>query len=121
MRSTDMTSIQGFDHIALAVPDLDGFVNQMIGMGMAVVSRQEKFALLADPASGFKLELSVSSGEAQFRHLGFRAADVDTAYEQLVSAGMATVEKPHRRDFAKMRTAFLKEKNGVEVQLVKYD
>jgi len=116
-----MTHIQGFDHIAIAVPDLDRFVDQLLAMGMKVVARTDNYALLADATSGFKIELNASEGAAQFRHLGFRAGDVDAAYEELVRAGMATVEKPHRREFAKMRTAFLKERNGIEVQLVKYD
>ena len=116
-----MMNIQAFDHIAIAVPDLDAQVKRLVDMGMAIRSRSEKFALLADPSSGFKIELSVSEGAAQFRHLGFRTADVDAAYEELVKAGMASVEKPHRREMAKMRTAFLKESNGIEVQLVKYD
>jgi len=116
-----MPNVQAFDHIALAVPDLDAQVKRLVGMGMAVRHRSDGFALLADPAFGFKIELSVSTGQAQFRHLGFRAADVDAAYEELVKAGMAPLEKPHRSEMARMRTAFLKESNGIEVQLVKYD
>jgi hypothetical protein len=34
---------------------------------------------------------------------------------------MAEVEAPRRRDFARMRTSFLREANGLEFQLVKYD
>ena len=34
---------------------------------------------------------------------------------------MTSAEAPHRRDFARMYTAFLREENGLEVQLVKYD
>ncbi len=114
-------NIQGFDHIAIAVPDLDAQVKRLLDMGMVVRSRNNQYALLADPSSGFKIELNVTEGKASFRHLGFRAKDVDSAYEELLPAGMAPVEKPHRREMAKMRTAFLKEGNGLEIQLVKYD
>ena len=55
------------------------------------------------------------------RHLGFRADDVDTAHADLVAAGMESSKDPHRQDFARMYTSFLKQSGGVEVQLVKYD
>lgn len=116
-----MINIEAFDHIAIAVPDLDAQVKRLVDMGMVVRSRSDQYALLADASSGFKIELNLSEGEARFRHLGFRAPDVDSAYEELLKVGMAPVEKPHRREFAKMRTAFLKEGNGLEIQLVKYD
>ena len=118
-----MAEISGFDHVALAVPDLDQQVERFTTqMGMVVQSRSERYALLKDPTSGFKIELSPSAdGEAHFRHLGFRAGDVDAGHQALVRAGMASTEAPHRRDFARMYTAFLKDESGLEVQLVKYD
>jgi hypothetical protein len=42
-------------------------------------------------------------------------------HESLVKAGMESSEAPHRRDFARMYTSFLKQPGGLEVQLVKYD
>ena len=69
-----------------------------------------------------KFELGRSDdSEIHFRHLGFRADDVDSAHESLVEAGMDVGEAPHRRDFARMYTSFLKQPGGLEVQLVKYD
>jgi catechol 2,3-dioxygenase-like lactoylglutathione lyase family enzyme len=113
----------GIDHIALTVPDLDQQVDRLTSaFGMVVESRFEFFALLTDPASGLKIELSRSEdAEVHFRHLGFRADDVDRAHDSLVEAGMETNEAPHRRDFARMYTSFLKQPGGLEVQLVKYD
>lgn len=113
----------GIDHIALTVPDLDGQVDRLAGeFGMVVVSRSPAFALVADPASGLKLELGRSDdSEVHFRHLGFRAEDLDGTHASLVEAGMATAEAPHRRDFARMYTSFLRQPGGIEVQLVKYD
>jgi catechol 2,3-dioxygenase-like lactoylglutathione lyase family enzyme len=111
------------DHIALTVPDLDEQVDRLTSaFGMVVESRSERFALVADPASGLKIELSRSDdSQVHFRHLGFRAEDVDGAHESLVKAGMESSEAPHRRDFARMYTSFLKQRGGLEVQLVKYD
>jgi catechol 2,3-dioxygenase-like lactoylglutathione lyase family enzyme len=111
------------DHIALTVPDLDEQVERLTSaFGMTVQSRSDRYALVSDPASGFKIELSRSDdSEVHFRHLGFRTDDVDAAHETLTKAGMETSEAPHRRDFARMYTSFLKDPGGVEVQLVKYD
>jgi catechol 2,3-dioxygenase-like lactoylglutathione lyase family enzyme len=113
----------GIDHIALTVPNLDEQVDRLTSdFGMVVEARFEGFALIADPASGLKLELGRSDdSEVHFRHFGFRADDVDGAHDSLVKAGMETSEPPHRRDFARMYTSFLKQRGGLEVQLVKYD
>ena len=118
-----MKTTPAFDHFALTVPNLDEQVERLTGaFGMVLESRSEGFALVADPASGLKLELSRSGdGEVHFRHLGFRADDVDSAHETLVAAGMEGAEAPHRRDFARMYTSFLKQPGGLEIQLVKYD
>ena len=113
----------GIDHIALTVPDLDRQVDRLEGeFGMVVEGRTDLFALLTDPATGLKLELGRSEdADVHFRHLGFRADDVDGAHQHLVEAGMETSEAPHRRDFAAMYTSFLAQPGGVEVQLVRYD
>ena len=118
-----MAPISGFDHIAFAVPDLDAQVERFTTMmGMVVQSRSERFALVADPVSGFKIEISLSDDtNSRLRHLGFRCDDVDAGHEELVGAGMTSAEAPHRREFARMYTAFLREPSGLEVQLVKYD
>ena len=77
---------------------------------------------MSDPASGLRLDLSRSEDyEVHFRHFGFKADDLDATHEQLVSAGMESTEAPHRRDFARMYTSFLKQRGGLEVQLVDYD
>ena len=113
----------GLDHIALTVPDLDAQVDRLTSaFGFVVESRMEVFAVLSDPVSGLKVELGRSDdAEVHFRHLGFRADDVDGAHEQLVASGMASREAPHRRDFAGMYTSYLTEQGGLEVQLVTYD
>jgi hypothetical protein len=112
-----------FDHIALTVPNLDEQVERLTGdLGMDVQVRFEGFAVIVDPGSNLKLELSASDDdEVHVRHLGFRAADVDATHASLVAAGMETSAAPHRQDFAKMYASFLKQPGCVEVQLVKYD
>jgi catechol 2,3-dioxygenase-like lactoylglutathione lyase family enzyme len=113
----------GIDHIALTVPNLDEQVDRLTNaFGMIVEARTDFFAIVADPATGLKLELGRSDdSDVHFRHLGFRANDVDGAHESLVNSGMESSEAPHRRDFAAMYTSFLKQEGGLEVQLVRYD
>ena len=112
-----------FDHIALTVPDLDRQVDRLTtAFGMEAKIRSEFFALVIDPRSGFRFELSRSDdGAVHLRHLGFRADDVDAAHASLLAVGMDTSQAPHRQDFAGMYTSFLTDSGGVEVQLVKYD
>jgi catechol 2,3-dioxygenase-like lactoylglutathione lyase family enzyme len=113
----------GIDHIALTVPDLDAQVERLTTQfGLVVESRLDFFAVLADPVTGLKMELSRSEdADVHFRHLGFRADDVDGTHGELVTAGMETSEAPHRREFARMYTSFLAQPGGLEVQLVRYD
>jgi hypothetical protein len=113
----------GLDHNALTVPDLDEQVDRLTSaFGMVVETRFDGFALLVDPVSGVRFELGRSDDAAvHFRHLGFRADDVDDAHQSLVEAGMASTEAPHRRDFAGMYTAFLAQPGGLDIQLVHYD
>ena len=118
-----MTKPPILDHVALTTPNLDELVERLTeAFGMVVDSRSEHFALLSDPSSGLKLELGRSGdAEVHFRHFGFRTDDVDRAHAALVGAGMDVGQAPHRRDFARMYTSFLKQSDGLEVQLVKYD
>ena len=112
-----------FDHIALTVPDLDAQVDRLAtDFGLVLHQRSDLFALMSDPATGLKFELSRSEDtEVRFRHLGFRADDVDAAHDSLVAAGMEASRPPHRQEFARMYTSYLSQPGGLEVQLVKYD
>ena len=112
-----------FDHIAFTVPNLAQVVDRLTGtFGMVAEMRSEQFALVADPSTGLKFELGQSrDGGVHFRHLGFATDDVDGSHETLAADGMEVSEAPHRRDFARMYTSFLRQPGGVDVQLVKYD
>lgn len=120
---TNVTNQPVFDHVAFMVPDLDGQVERLEReFGMTVEARSERFAIVSDPTTGLKFELGKSAdAEIHFRHLGFRAGDVDGAHEALLAAGMETSAPPHRRDLARMYTSYLTQPGGLEVQLVKYD
>jgi len=118
-----MTTSPAFDHVALTVPDVEGLVDRLTtAFGMEAQIRSEHFAVVRDPGTDVKFELSRSDdGGVHLRHLGFRADDVDAAHATLVTAGMETTREPQRQDFASMYTSFLQQSEGVEIQLVKYD
>jgi len=118
-----MTATPVFDHIAVTVPDLGSQVDRLEkDFGMEVRMRSELFALVVDPVTGFRFELSRSEDDGiHLRHLGFRADDVDASHAALVAAGMGANAEPYRQDFAGMYTSYLSQPGGMEVQLVKYD
>ena len=118
-----MTTFPAFDHIALTVPDLANQVERLShDLGLEVRMRSEHFAVLVDPRTDVKLELSRSDDdEVHLRHLGFRTDDVDSAHASLVAAGMQTRAAPQRQDFAAMYTSYLTQAGGAEIQLVNYD
>jgi catechol 2,3-dioxygenase-like lactoylglutathione lyase family enzyme len=111
------------DHFALTVPDLDAQVARLTTeFGMVAERSMPGFAVIVDPVTGFRFELSSSADdEVHLRHLGFRTDDVDAAHASLVAAGMGVAQEPHRQDFAGMYTSYLAQPGGVEVQLVAYD
>jgi catechol 2,3-dioxygenase-like lactoylglutathione lyase family enzyme len=113
----------GIDHIAMNVPDLDAQLDRLVAdFGLVLEHRFGDFALVVDPSTGLKLELGRSDDDQiHFRHFGFRTNDVDGAHRQLLDAGMATSEPPHRRDFAAMYTSFLHQQGCADIQLVTYD
>src|SRR3954451_7949622 len=112
-----------FDHIALTVPNLDDQVDRLLNdLGMVVRSRMPFFAVVVDPATDIKFELSASDdGEVHVRHLGFRTDDVDAAHAALQAAGMESRVGPERNEFAAMYNSYLTQPGAVEVQLVSYD
>jgi len=117
------TALAALDHIALTVPNLDDQVDRLTNaFGMVVRVRMPGFAVVVDPITDFKMELSASDdGDVHVRHFGFRADDVDAAHASLVAAGMATSAPPHRQEMAGMYQSSLTAPGIVEVQLVKYD
>ena len=116
-----MKNVGRMDHIAFAVPSVRDQVERFVAMGLQVEFQNEGYALVADPASGFKIELNQEPGDARFRHIGFLSDDVDAGHGELLADGVLSTEAPHRREFARIRTAFLKDTNGLEYQLVDYD
>src|SRR5688572_18269927 len=101
----------------MTVPNLEEQIALLTDvLGMAVQQRTDGFAVVVDPASAFKLELSESDdGGVHVRHLGFRADDVDAEHATLVSSGLSTRVAPHRQDFSGMYTSYLTNPDVVEV------
>ncbi len=105
------------DHISLAVPNVPAqvdFFTQV--MGMTELMRSDEFGLVAEPQSGFRIEIARSDGpETKFLHIGFQVDSVDEAYEQLTESGLETVHAPHKR--FRNRTAFVRDAAGLEIQV----
>lgn len=118
-----MTAPPTFDHIALTVPNLHEQVERLTtDFGMEAQFRTDQFAVVVDPGSGITFELSGSDDDqVHVRHLGFRADDLDGTHARLAAGGMEPTGPPHRQDYARMYTSYLRQPGGVEVQLVKYD
>ena len=109
------------DHLSLAVPDVTAQVDFFSEvMGMNVLMRTDNFGLVAEPQSGFRIEIARAEGaETKFLHIGFQVGNADEAYEQLTEAGLKTVHAPHKR-FAN-RTAFVRDAAGLEIQVSSQD
>ena len=101
-----------FDHLALTVPNLGAHVELLTGaFGMSTQFRSEHFALVVDPGSGFKLELSASDDhEVHLRHLGSPCrSDIDTAPRALSQREWRPRRYRIGADFARMYTSFLRQ------------
>jgi hypothetical protein len=115
-----------FDHVAIEVPDLDGFIDSMTSSGLMRLLRRgtrtgsgQRLAMLVDE-QGQKVELIEGAG-VRFLHLAFQVADVAAAHAALVDAGAAPVRAPQRIEAAGALSSMVQAVGGVEVQLVRYD
>jgi len=78
--------------------------------------------MLADPKSGFKIELvEAPDTEEKLTHVAFRVDDVPAAHEELLAQGLTSIRGPHHLDAAKADTALLKDASGFNLQIVKYE
>ncbi|MFI5265816.1 MAG: VOC family protein [Chloroflexota bacterium] len=124
-----MAAIDRIDHFALAVSDFDERIDFFTNtMGMTVRRHGKHFAsggrivMLADPKSGFKIELVERPGkDTELTHVAFRVEDVPAAHEQLLAEGLQSIRGPHHLDAAKADTALLKDASGMEIQIVRYE
>ena len=119
--------IQGLDHIALGVSNLDeriDFFTDTLGMQLKRlgkhVSTGGRMAFLAD-ASGFKIELiETDSDQPAILHLAYRTDNVEVEHARLVSAGYRSIRGPHELPAARAMTALLEDPFRLQVQIVTY-
>lgn len=120
--------IQGLDHIALGVLDIDeriAFFTQVLGLELRRIgtrhSTGSRIAMLADPVSGFKIELIETSADEQgLLHLAARVEDVESAYQELQAKGLRSVRGPHELAAAKAETALLEDASSLGIQIIRY-
>jgi len=116
------------DHFALAVADLDeriAFFTSHMGMALRRMGKENstgnRIAMLADPSSGFKLELIESADRSGLQHIARRVEDVQGTYDQMVAAGLKPLREPHRIGAAKAESALVEDPSGLKVQIIHYD
>jgi catechol 2,3-dioxygenase-like lactoylglutathione lyase family enzyme len=116
------------DHFALAVADLDeriAFFTSHMGMALRRMGKENstgnRIAMLADPNSGFKLELIESPDRSGLQHIARRVEDVQGVYDQMVAAGLKPLREPHRIGAAKAESALVEDPSGLKVQIIRYD
>ena len=116
------------DHFALAVADLDEritFFTSHMGMALRRMGKENstgnRIAMLADPNSGFKLELIESADRSGLQHIARRVEDVQGTYDQMVAAGLKPLREPHRIGAAKAESALVEDPSGLKVQIIHYD
>ena len=109
------------DHISLAVPDVTKQVDFFADvMGMTVHRRSDQFGLVSDPQSGFRIELSKADGAETSPAHGLSGRRRRSCLHALLSLEYPR-PRAHRRERANIRTAFVKDAAGLEIQLSKPD
>ena len=116
------------DHIALTVCDLDDAIRLFIG-GLGFRLRRRgvhavtggRIALLDAPGGGVKLELIEQPGESSLDHVALRVDDVREAAARLESDGLIPLSGPFYIEAAMAESALLRARDGVCVQLIRYD
>lgn len=116
------------DHIAVAVADLDErieFFTQQMGMTLrrrgVETATGNRIAMLAEPVSGFKLELIEDSERRGMQHMARRVESVQDAYDAMVAAGCTGRREPRRIQAARADSALVEDPSGMLVQLIRYD
>ena len=120
---------EGIDHFAMGVRDLDEQIRlltttqgwRLIRTGTQY-STGNRIAMLADPRTGFKLELVETRSERpELLHVAYQVEDVDGEHRRLTEAGYTTVSPPHQLKAARAYTALLEDPTGLKVQIIRYD
>ncbi len=119
--------IEGIDHIALGVKDLDeriAFFTNTLAMQLKRIGSQAltgaRIAFLAD-ASGFKIELiETGADKPALLHVAYRVDDVESEYQRLMASGCRPLRGPHVLPAAKATAALLEDSGGFQIQIVNY-
>jgi len=123
-----MPLLQGIDHLAMGVLDLDKRIwlltttqNWRLIRTGTQFSTGDRIAMLVDPTTGFKLELIENRSEQpELIHVAYRVDDVAAEYARLTGLGYTTLVAPHELKAARAVTALLADPAGLKVQLITY-
>ncbi len=119
--------IEGMDHIALGVSDLDeriSFFTHTLGLRLGRIGTHfatgKRIAILGDEG-GFKIELIEGRSESQvLEHIAYRVDDVALEHARLVMNGCKSIRGPHELAAAKAVTALVEDPSGLQIQIIKY-
>ena len=116
------------DHVAIAVEDFDGRIDQLTGTGALRVIRHgktgngQRLAMLGD-GTGMKIEIVESAGDKapRFLHIAFLSEDVDGAGAMLDRLGWSAKFGPAELGAAKAYTVMMTDGEGLDLQAIRYD
>ncbi len=129
MNATNSIKLSGIDYVILIVEDLDRalrFYTDVLGLTLG--HRSGDYAQLATGATRLALyaraamaktlgmELKKPAADAPAFEIGFKVADVDAAFAELVERGAAPVTPPVTR-FWGQRTAYIRDPDGHLIEL----
>jgi len=123
-----MTNLEKMDHVAIEVPDIARYIDKFVSTGGLKLLRRGvatatgvEIAMLGD-RTGMKIELieNKAATEMKFLHVAFRAADVDTATQEIAANDWVLGRGPNDIAAAKARSAFMTDGKGFEFQILTY-
>lgn len=120
--------LEKMDHVAIEVPDIARYIEKFVSTGGLKLLRRGvatatgvEIAMLGD-RTGMKIELfeNKTATDLRFLHVAFRAADVDTATQEIAASDWILGRGPNDIAAAKARSAFMTDGKGFEFQILSY-
>lgn len=121
-------SLRKIDHVAIEIPDLDTFIDKLVGTGGLKLLRRGtatatgvRIAMLGD-RMGTKLELIENPAAAgvTFLHVAFGTDDIEASIDEAKEKGWSVSRGPNPIPSAKAKSVFLA-KDDIEFQVLEYE
>lgn len=123
-----------FTHVSITVKSMDEsitFYRDVIGLALAsrreIPENKAEIAFLSDKASDVRIELTWwkdkcdwTSGD-ELDHLAFNVPNMDEAMEKFRNQGVEIAKEPYSLRGSKTRIAFIKDPNGIWLEIIEAD